>query len=202
MFEFHELPITITLTEECLGMSPSDPDIYDAYIGSKAPDAMTREEEVAALGVQEVIEQGKTIFHRMPDGTPFIYGYQIRGFLKDSIGLLRRAPKTESSKVKAYKKIVDGMLMVKERQIPIRIPREGAVGQCQRPLRIDGPTGSRTALANSETVPAGSTMDVTILMLDKALEPLVVECLDYGAWHGLGQWRNSGKGTFTWAKRR
>ena len=29
-------------------------------------------------------------------------------------------------------------------------------------------------------------------------EALVREWLDYGAYSGIGQWRNSGKGRFTW----
>ena len=56
----------------------------------------------------------------------------------------------------------------------------------------------RTALASSETVPEGSVIEFTIIMLDERIEPLVRECLDYGALRGIGQWRNAGKGTFTW----
>ena len=72
------------------------------------------------------------------------------------------------------------------------------MGDCQRPLRASGPSGERVALAHSETVPAGSYIEFTIEMWTDDLEKVVRECLDYGARRGLGQWRNSGKGTFYW----
>mgnify|MGYP007102740601 CR=1 FL=1 len=59
---------------------------------------------------------------------------------------------------------------------------------------------SRVSIAKSETVPEGSTIEFEIICLDPALEDAVVECLDYGALRGLSQWRNSGKGRFTWEK--
>ena len=197
-FEMHEMKVTVTLLEEALGMMPADPDIHEAYIASKAPDAPSRAEEIEAVGIDEVIERGMTVFPRTPEGVPFIWDYQIRGFFKDSIGMMRRSPGSDSSKVKAYKKVVDGLIFIKERKIPIKL--SGPMGDCQRPLRIDGAMGSRTAIAHSETVPAGSKMTFTILLMDKGLEPLIVECLDYGRWHGLAQWRNSGKGIFEWER--
>ena len=197
-FKMHEMKVEIRLEEEALGMMPSDPDIHEKYIASKAPDAASLAEEIENDGVDEVIERGMTVFPKMPDGRPFMWDYQIRGFFKDSIGLLRRAPGTEASKCKAYKKVVDGNIFISPRRIPIKV--DGDMGDCQRPLRTDGPTGSRTAIAHSETVPAGSKMTFTIMMLDPKLETLVEECLDYGRWHGIAQWRNSGKGAFTWKR--
>lgn len=35
-------------------------------------------------------------------------------------------------------------------------------------------------------------------MLDEGLEKYVREWLDYGVFSGIGQWRNSGKGRFTY----
>lgn len=191
-----ELKIKITLTEEMLGMTPADPEIFDTFIASNAPDAPTREEEIEAMGVEAVQEMGKTIFPRTEDGVPHLWDYQIKGFFKDTVGMLRRVPGTACSKVKAFKKEIDGLLFVLERKIPIN--SSGHIGCCQRPLRTDGPTGSRTALANSETIPAGSTMEFTIMLMRDDMEAWVTECLDYGRLRGLGQWRNSGKGRFIW----
>lgn len=191
-----EIKIEVTFMEEVLGMSPADADVYNAFIASKAPDAMSTEEEVEALGVEAVQEKGTTIFPRTADGKPFFYDYQIKGFFKDTVGMLRRVPGSACSKVKAFKKEIDGLLFVKERQIPIYA--DGEMGCCQRPLRTDGPTGSRTALASSETVPAGSRMTFTLKLLRDDMEVWVRECLDYGELRGIGQWRNSGKGRFTW----
>lgn len=191
-----ELNIKITLTEEMLGMCPADPNIHEKYIASQAPDAPSTAEEVEALGVDEVVEKAMTIFPRNADGQPILWDYQIKGFFKDTVGMLRRVPNSACSKVKAFKKEIDGLLFVQPRQIAIH--SAGDLGNCQRSLRTSGPTGERTALANSETVPAGSTIECKIVLLNDAMETWVTECLDYGTLRGIGQWRNSGKGTFTW----
>ena len=58
--------------------------------------------------------------------------------------------------------------------------------------------GERVSLANSEEIPEGSTIEFEIKLLDKSLYGVVLEWLDYGELRGLGQWRNSGKGRFTY----
>lgn len=191
-----EIKIKATLLEEMLGMASGDPEIHETFIASKAPDAPSREEEIEALGVDGVVDKTKTIFPKLADGTPFVYDYQIKGFFKDTAGMLRRVEGTACSKVKAFKKEIDGLLFVKERKIPIM--NYGSIGNCQRPLRAETPQGSRVALANSETVPAGSHMEFTIVLLNDSMRKWVVECLDYGCLRGFGQWRNSGKGNFVY----
>lgn len=59
------------------------------------------------------------------------------------------------------------------------------------------------ALAASEAIPAGAWVEFTITSLaDKNKkvdwEDIIQEWLDYGKWSGIGQWRNSGKGRFTY----
>ena len=54
------------------------------------------------------------------------------------------------------------------------------------------------SIANSETIPAGAFVEFTVLMLTDTHEKAVREWLNYGMLRGLGQWRNSGKGRFTW----
>lgn len=193
--EIKKLNVTITLTEEMLGSQPSDPEIADKFIASNAPDAMSRKEEIEALGLEEVKEKSKTVFPKLEDGTPFIWDYQIKGFFKDACASLNRLKTTtESGKLKAYKKIIDGLIFIDERKIPIIF--DGAMGSCQRPLRAQTMQGERVALANSETVPEGSTISFTISLLDPSLEKVIIEWLEYGKLRGLGQWRNSGKGRF------
>ena len=84
------IKVKLTLTEGMLGTSPNNEDIYTEYIGSKAPDATTLEQEVEAIGADGVIEKGMTVFPRDEDGNPFVYDYQIKGFFKDSCGALSR----------------------------------------------------------------------------------------------------------------
>lgn len=196
MITFTEMKVRLTLTDEALGMAPKDRNVYEAYIASLAPDAETAEEEVARLGTEEAMDGRTKVFPRTEDGKPFLYDYQIRGMFKDSIGFLRRATGSECGKLKAYKKVVDGMIFVKDRINPFEV--KGEMGVCQRPMRTAGPQGERVALAASESIPAGSIIEFTVQMTDKALMPAVKECLDFGAYHGLCEWRNSGKGRYTW----
>jgi len=190
------MKIKITLTEEMLGTASSNPEIHEDFIASKAPDAQSREEEIAALGVEAVVEKGKTVFPRDAQGNPIMWDYQLKGFFKDACGMLSRVPDTKSKALKAYKKVIDGLIFVSPRQIPIHL--SGEMGECQRPLRAQTLQGERVALANSETVPAGSWMECEITMLDDKLEETVKEWLDYLKLRGLGQWRNSGKGRAAW----
>lgn len=193
-----EIKVRLTFTEPLLGTSPANEDIYREFIGSKAPDASTVDEEVEALGADAVVEKGMTVFPRLEDGTPFLYDYQIKGFFKDTCGGLRKVDKTVSSKIKAFKKEIDKLIFPEPRYIPIRFA--GSISECQRPLRTSGPTGERTALAISEEIPAGATCEFTVVCLCDDHEKAVVEWLDYGRFSGIGQWRNSGKGRFRWER--
>lgn len=191
------LKVRLTLTEDLLGTASADPEIHREFIASKSPDAKTVEDEVAAVGIESVVEKSMTVFPR-DGGKPFVYDYQIKGFFKDSCAALNRVPDTKSSKLKAYKKIIDGTVFVFPRKIALQLPEGGKIGSCQRPLRAQTAQGERIALANSETVPAGTVIECEIRLLDEGSEKVVREWLDYGALRGLGQWRNSGKGRFDW----
>lgn len=191
-----ELKVKITFTDEVLGMTPADKEIHKTYIASKAPDAPSIQQEIAAVGADVVEEKAMTMFPRNDAEQPIFWDYQIRGMFKDSCGMLKRVPSSQSAKIKAYKKEIDGLIFVEPRQIPIHL--SGPMGDCQRPLRASTPQGERVALAHSETIPAGSTITFTVKMLLPTHEKAVREWLDYGALHGMGQWRNSGKGRYTW----
>lgn len=188
----------IIFTEQVLGTASADPDVHSRFIASNAPDAPSREEEIEALGVEEVERKEMTVFPRDEEGDPIVWDYQIKGFFKDSCGVLRKVTDSKCSKIKAYKKEIDGLIFPKPRKIKIHLPEGGEIGNCQRPLRARTAQGERIALANSEAIPAGSWCDVEILILKDDLEGMVRECLDYGELKGLGQWRNSGAGRFEW----
>lgn len=194
------MKVRITFIEELLGSASSNPDIHKDFIASKAPDAPSVEEEVAAVGVEEYVENAMTVFPRNADGQPIIWDYQIRGFFKAACGFMRKVKDSKSSGLKAFKKEIDGLVHVKPRMIPIQF--DGEITSCQRPLRAETAQGARVALANSESIPAGATAEFEIIMLNDADEKLVREWLDFGQWNGLGQWRNSGKGSFTWEEQR
>lgn len=205
-----KLKVKLTFTESLLGTSPADAEIYSRFIGAKSPDALTVDEEVAALGADEITERGTTVFPRTEDGKPFLYDYQIKGFFKDACSMLARLtgkdPETgkkkkavnESGKLTAYKKVIDGLIFVQPRKIVLELPEDKEITICQRPLRAQTAQGERVALSSSEEVPAGTSCELTVLLLDENHEKVVREWLDYGSLRGIGQWRNSGKGAFEW----
>ena len=237
--------IEILLTEKSLGTSPSNKELLTEYIASRAPDAKSREEEIAAIGPEEVEKKQTTIFPKgyfikgenkyidvldAREGTkkfqlegideeskqtlirlPFMWNYQVRGFFKDSCGLLSRGGAKYSGAMKAYKKVIDGNIFVGPRRIAWNIPEVGIdeegnffkIDPCnlpilQRPLRIQGPTGERSAIASSEELPIGSSIKFYVEYMNAKDRDAIIEWLDYGTVHGLGAWRNSGKGTFIW----
>lgn len=192
--EIKTIKCRLTFTEELLGTASNNPDIHSEFIASKAPDSWSAEEEIAAIGVDAAIEKGKTVFPRDPDGDPILFDYQVKGFFKDSAAALRKVKGSKCSAVKAFKKEIDGLVFVNPRMIKLNMP--SAIGSCQRPLRASTAQGERISLANSETAPAGTTIDIEIDCLTPEMEGLVRECLEYGRLRGIGQWRNSGKGRF------
>lgn len=191
-----KMKVKITLLEEMLGTANNNKEIHSEFIASKAPDAKSRDAEIEAIGVDAEIEKQMTVFPRNKDGKPIMWDYQIRGFFKDACGMLRKVDKTESKKIKAYKKEIDGLIFVEEREIPIVF--DGEIGNCQRPLRAQTMQGERVTLSNSESIPAGATLEFTVCCMVDSDMNAVREWLDYGIWRGLGQWRNSGKGKFRW----
>lgn len=114
-----EIKVKLTFTEPILGTSPANPEVYREFIGSKSPDALSVEDEVAALGADAVADKGMTVFPRLDDGTPFLYDYQIKGFFKDTCGGLRKVKGTASEKIKAYKKEIDKLIFPEPRTIPL-----------------------------------------------------------------------------------
>lgn len=197
-YETYTLKARLTFIEELLGTASNNPDLHGEFIASKAPDARTVEEEIEIIGAAAYAEKQMTVFPRTEDGIPFLFDYQIKGFFKDSCAALRKVPGSAASKIKAFKKEIDGLIFVAPRMLILNMP--GELTECQRSLRAATPKGEITAIACSEAAPAGTTVDIEIECFTKDLYDLVKELLDYGIYRGIGQWRNSGKGRFTWAE--
>ena len=191
-----ELKVKITFKQGVLGTLTGDKEVYRNFIGSKAPDASTVEEEIANIGTEEVIEKGKTFFPKNKDGKAFIYDYQFKGFFKSACSAMNKVKGSLSSKLKAFKKEIDLRVFIKDRENVIE--NYDTITECQRPLRAQTMQGERVSLAISEEIPAGATCTFTIITLCDETMELVKEWLDYGALNGMLQWRNSGKGSFTW----
>ena len=62
-----ELRVTLKFFEEVLGTANNNPEIHSEFIASKAPDAPSMEEEVAAIGADAVEEKSITIFPKLEE---------------------------------------------------------------------------------------------------------------------------------------
>jgi hypothetical protein len=186
--------IVLRFTEPILGTVPKDKEIYASYIADQTtPEGLEEELETVP---EQLEEKGWTGFHTL-DGLPILYDYVIKGFFKDACGMLRRVKGSLSSKVRAYKKEIDGLVFIEPRRIPLALPKGENLGVLERPLRASGPQGERVALARSDTCPEGTTMQFIVAILGgNVTEALLVEWLDYGRYRGLGQWRNASYGRF------
>ena len=188
--------VVITFTEPLLGTVPLNKELYEDYIATKAPEETDDELDT----VPEMVEKGTTGFHEI-DGKPVLVDYIVRGFFKGACGNLRRVSGTLSEKLRAYKKEIDGLIFVFPRFIPINL--SGEMGVLTRPLRASTAQGERITLARSIMVPAGSTIEFTVLCLKDGEEKQLREWLAYGAFVGLGCWRGSGGyGRFTYEMER
>ena len=191
--------VKVTYIEPILGTASNNPLVHEEFIASKAPDAPSREEEVAAIGADAEVEKTMTVFPK-EDGKPFVWDYQWKGFLKDTIGALQRMKGEDvaknAAKLKAYKKVVDGCIFVFPRKIFFD-GWNGVMESCQRPLRGQTAQGERICLANSEMIHAGVTQTFEIVTPDE-YAAAVKDCLDWGKFRGMLQWRNAGYGRFTY----
>lgn len=211
MAKYH---VKLTLTEPMLGSAPADATVYEQFIAAKrikkgvAPAALidSRKENQEAIVAEELAllpkTEGNVSVFRRKGGNLVMMDFQIRGFLKEAAEAI--------DGVWGSKSKIDKWMFVFPRIIPIM--REGkplskpSDQNNERPLRADTMQGPRVALASSEEVAEGVTLDFDILVLplgenDKKLKMTkerIVSWLDYGAFNGLGQWRTGSYGRFTY----
>lgn len=209
MFEnAKDMRVRITFVEDVLGTAASNPELYRDYIASNAPDAPTREEQIAAIGVEKAIENAMTVFPRNASGEPLLWPYQVRGMFKSAQKSINTiVGKKGNGYLPNYKGKVDQLVFVKsvdsewtgrDGGIVIHMPDGARMETCERPLRAETMQGPRVSLAKSETCPAGSWAEFDVRCLAPELMEYVTAWLDYGKYNGLGQWRNSSKGRFIW----
>lgn len=188
--------VRLVLITPMLGTVPKSKEIYTDWVANH--DAVTDEAVAEELETVETIEEkGWTGFH-MDNGTPILYDYLIKGFLKSACYQMRTVKGSLSSKLTAYKKRIDGLVFVFPRRIPIILPEGEELGKLERPLRAQTARGERVALARSDTCPEGTEIEFEIEVLGLIKEDLLREWMDYGKYMALGQWRSGGWGRFTY----
>jgi hypothetical protein len=195
-----KLKFKIKLAQEILGSCNANPDLHREQVAGRSKDAEKVKEEMAHLPAEELLDKATTVFSRDDDGSPIIWDFQIRGQLKEALGVLLDLPdwketsvgKTKISKY-THKRIVDNFIFVTPRRIKLCEPT--TLATFTRPLRGQTMQGERVALVTSEVVPA-SEFTIEVHTLHPVLDDLVRKCLAYGQWKGLGQFRNGGYGRF------
>jgi len=193
----------ITFIEPVLGTLAGDPEIAKEFILSKHPDSLS-EDEVKALTTEEALAKACTVFPRTEEDEPFIWDYQWKGFFKEAFLMFWMSDEyTQEALKKArltkwmHKKTVDLLISVKPRRAILDL-HGGKPSWCERPLRGETMRGERISLARSEELPEGTTCEIEISSKNQKLWPYIKDALDYGELKGMLQWRNSGKGRFTW----
>lgn len=211
--------VRLTFLEEILGTQSGDPNIHENFIAEKVKagrdadgkqlyKSIVRPEEVEAISVEDAINKAMTIFPRNKNGEPIFWPYQVKGFFKSAQKMLNDFNGKKSEEyLPAYQRKIDLGVFVKATQdewdggntgIVIHLPEGAEMSNCERPLRAETMQGPRVSLANSETCPAGSWIEFDIKAFGPGMIMRVIDWLSYGQYNGLGQWRNAGRGRFTW----
>jgi hypothetical protein len=77
---------------------------------------------------------------------------------------------------------------------------DGTTDYLQRSLRAMTAKGPRISLAKSEQVAAGAKLEFTLRVMQNSpiTKEILCKLFDYGELSGIGQWRNSGRGAFSY----
>lgn len=207
-----KIKVKITLNNELLSLLPANKDIHTQYIQSKIKDAKGIKPETVAEELDNIKEQDDkalSIFHRDPEDGNIIllYDYQVKGFFKECGNALRAANKKEkiagmtgnSTKWGSITSKIDNYLRITPRMI--KVNQSDCDDVCERPLHAMTAQGPRTSIKKSETIGEGKSFEFTIMLLtNPLLTPMMLfEMLEYATlFRGFGQWRNAGKGTFSY----
>ena len=148
--------------------------------------------------------RGLTVFLR-DDGVLCLSDYVIKGFLKEALGALKSqiGIAAHASKVDNFVLVTPAYLRFTKGGEDVTKPDE----IFERPLRAMTMQGPRVSVAASECIRDGWELTFTIHLLENPASPkskaltfdVIEQALDYGAFKGLGQWRNGQNGRFTWS---
>jgi len=187
-----------------LGGLPASKAVYTQYVASKAPNPHDDDEIIENL--REIEEKGVTVFARDRREHLCILGRHMKGYMKEALLALKAQYDIGSLKNK-----VDTLFFVDPLFIPFKRGGNPIIDEdemLERPLRADTPMGPRVALQSSEMIldPWEVEFEVTLFpnkgsTSKKNLCWEAIElAFDYGAYHGIGQWRNGDYGKFIWER--
>lgn len=212
------MKIKIEMTSPLLGTVSGNEEIAKEFIVGKVlsdktipEDAAIKraaEEEKTLPTMEGEINAGTTYFHRDENTKPFIYGYMIKGYCKaacDAMIDTGQFKKEDLKKVKltrySYKSTINKLISISPRRIYLETELS-EFNFIERSLRAETMKGDRVCLARSEMAPEGTVLQCEIHCLNNKLWPYIEWWLDYGKdYGGIGQWRSSHYGSFTWSQR-
>ena len=205
MLQFESRIYKLTGTTPILGTSPASQAIRTQYVASKAPTPELMEEEIEENSF-DLDEKGVTVFNRNRNDELCLMSHQVKGFIKEALEALK-----PQLKIGNVKKKVDTLISVEPRFIVLKKngePLKEEDAMLERPLRAETPKGPRVALQSSEMLEEGWSIEFELTMFPsdgtKMSNPMTFEALetvlDYGMYHGLGQWRGADYGHFVWER--
>lgn len=203
MIEMEKRTYRLHGTTKILGAQAANPKVHSEFIAAKAAKLAKGEEQTAMLPEENLETKGLTVFLR-DDGVLCLADYVIKGFLKEALGVIKSQVKIGSPATK-----VDNFVFVEPDYIHFTRggkPVTDADEIFERPLRAMTMQGPRVSVSASEIIRPGWEIEFTLALIDNEKTAksvaltwnVIEEALNYGAYKGLGQWRNGQNGHFTW----
>ena len=206
--EYTTINLSIRLIEPVLGTVPHDQKVYDLLFGAggdepglrggaPTPEMAQEERENVPIAVED--RPGWTGFYADENG-PFLYNYQIMGFIKDKGNLVKGLVGVANLRSK-----IDQAVYVEPRKIrPVwpggkAGPKEEPDLCITRPLRAMTAQGPRVTVVRSDAWPEDTVLQFQVRIFPAFSEldaTVLAEIFALGEEHGLGQWRNGGWGRF------
>lgn len=185
-----------------LAAQAANPDVRSEFIASKAAELAKGDEETAKLPQENLDKKNLTVFLR-DDGKICLCDYVIKGFLKEALGALKSqiGIAGATTKVDNYVLVEPAYLHIKRGGKALEAPD----GIFERPLRAMTMQGPRVSVTASEIAEAGWEIEFDLTLLENPATPksraltfdVIDQAMEYGAFKGLGQWRNGQNGRFT-----
>jgi hypothetical protein len=194
--EFEELKAVLRAYQERVGKRDELPDNLE--------DLLEYSKEVAK-DYEEMLSRGETqkstVFMRDTDGWPIISTHMVVGNFKENLkSIINNSPaksKAITSKVSVGEVMATDVKVVEDFVRPsldlVRKP-DGTVDILERPIHFNFKGETKSAIAMSEYLPAGTEIEFTLRI--RAVSPVLEvldELLEMGKNNGIGQWRGSGK---------
>lgn len=203
MIEMEKRTYRLHGTTKILGAQAANPKVHSEFIAAKAAKLAKGEEQTAMLPEENLETKGLTVFLR-DDGVLCLADYVIKGFLKEALGVIKSQVKIGSPATK-----VDNFIFVEPDYIHFTRggkPVTDADEIFERTLRAMTMQGPRVSVSASEIIRPGWEIEFTLALIanEKTAKSVALtwnvieEALNYGAYKGLGQWRNGQNGCFTW----